>query len=137
MKRKYLITFVLIILAIISSVLLIFSRLRTTIQSANQPISGIKFSGTITEFNNGCWADGVCSVKIGGKWVVAEIGGERPPNSKPEASEVQGKLIGLSFSQDTNKYIGKKAEVYAQQSENDQNYLTIYGNSNYYIKLLE
>lgn len=95
---------------------------------------GIKFTGIIRETNNGCWADGVCSIKVNDKWIIAEIGGLRPPNSKPE---IRGNLIGISFSQDINKYIGKRVEVYAKQLENDKNYLTIYGDSIYYIKLLE
>jgi len=93
---------------------------------------GVKFTGNITETNNGCWSDGICSIKVDDKWITAEIGGLRPPNSK---AEIRGDLIGISFSQDTNKYIGKRVEVYAKQS--DDNSFTIYGNENYYIKLLE
>ena len=104
----------------------------TTEQLTNIPTQGVKFTGIITETNNGCWADGICSIKIDNKWVVAEIGGLRPPNSEPE---IRGSLIGINFSQDTNKYIGKKVEVYAKQT--DDNDFTIYDNENYYIKLLE
>ena len=103
-----------------------------TEQLTNIPTQGVKFTGIITETNNGCWADGICSIKIDNKWVVAEIGGLRPPNSKPE---IRGSLIGINFSQDTNKYIGKKVEVYSKQT--DDNDFTIYDNENYYIKLLE
>ena len=93
---------------------------------------GVKFTGIITETNNGCWGDGICSIKIDNKWIVAEIGGLRPPNSKPE---IRGSLIGINFSQDTNKYIDKKVEVYAKQTDGEN--FTIYGNESYYIKLLE
>jgi len=106
--------------------------LPTEINSTNTT-QGVKFTGIITETSNGCWADGICSIKVNDKWIVTEIGGLRPPNSKPE---IRGNLIGISFSQDTNKYIGKRVEVYAKQLENDKNY-SIYGDPNYYIKLLE
>lgn len=103
-----------------------------TVTSSTNTTQGVKFTGIITETNNGCWADGICSIKVDDKWITAEIGGLRPPNSKPE---IRGSLIGINFSQDTNKYIGKRAEVYAKQT--DSNDFTIYGSENYYIKLLE
>lgn len=103
-----------------------------TMPSSTNTTQGVKFTGNITETNNGCWSDGICSIKIDDKWIVAEIGGLRPPDSKPE---IRGSLIGINFSQDTNKYIGKSAEVYAKQTDN--NNFTIYGNESYYIKLLE
>ena len=103
-----------------------------TVPSSTDTTQGVKFTGIITETNNGCWADGTCSIKVDNKWIVAEIGGLRPPNSKPE---IQGSLIGINFSQDTNKYIGKRVEVYAKQTDGDS--FTIYGNESYYIKLLE
>ena len=104
----------------------------TTEQLTNIPTQGVKFTGIITETNNGCWADGVCSIKVNDKWITAEIGGLQAPNSKPE---IRGSLIGIDFSQDTNRYIGKKVEIYAKQT--DGNNFTIYGNKSYYIKLLE
>lgn len=93
---------------------------------------GTKFTGIVTETNNGCWADGGCSIKVNDKWITVEIGGLKSPDSKPE---IKGGLIGISFDQDTNKYIGKKVEVYAGQT--DGNSFTLYGNEGYYIKLLE
>ncbi len=130
MKNKY---WVILILTLIILIFLFLSyKYQKRIQNISNPIQGIKFTGIVTETNNGCWADGVCSIKVDDKWIVAEIGGLRPPNSKPE---IRGNLIGISFSQDTDKYIGKKVEVYAKQTDN--NSFTIYGNEKYYIKLLE
>ncbi len=92
----------------------------------------VKFIGNITEIKNACWADGVCSIKVNDSWIITENGGERPPNIP---QEIRGQLIGISFAEDTQKYIGKKVEVYAKKTDN--NSLTIYGNKDYYIKLLE
>lgn len=103
-----------------------------TMPSPTNTTQSVKFTGIITEINNGCWADGICSIKVDNKWIVAEIGGLRSPNSKPE---IRGSLTGINFSQDTNKYIGKSVEVYTKQTDGDN--FTIYGNENYYIKLLE
>lgn len=132
MKNIYRIFFILTL--IIFTPLFFLYKYQNKIQNISKPDQGIKFTGIITETNNGCWADGICSIKVDDKWITAEIGGLRPPNSEPE---IRGNLIGISFDQDTNKYIGKKVEVYAKQLEDDKNYLTIYSDSNYYIKLLE
>lgn len=132
MKNIYRIFFILTL--IIFTSLFFLYKYQNKIQNISKPDQGIKFTGIITETNNGCWADGICSIKVDDKWITAEIGGLRPPNSEPE---IRGNLIGISFDQDTNKYIGKKVEVYAKQLEDDKNYLTIYSDSNYYIKLLE
>ena len=75
-----------------------------TLPSSTNTTQGVKFTGIITETNNGCWADGICSIKVDNKWIVAEIGGLRSSNSKPE---IKGNLIGINFGQDTNKYINK------------------------------
>ncbi|MBI2315249.1 hypothetical protein HYU93_04315 [Candidatus Daviesbacteria bacterium] len=90
-----------------------------------------RFTGMITETNNSCWVDGVCSVKIDSSWVEVERGGLRPPNMMGEPG---GQLIGISFSSDTEKYIGQKAEFYG--AKKDDGSFTIYGNSNYYLKLV-
>src|SRR3989344_7491442 len=55
-----------------------------TVPSSANTTQGVKFTGMITETNNGCWADGICSIKVDDKWIITEIGGLRPPNSKPE-----------------------------------------------------
>ena len=128
MKRK--ITLAIILASVlIGAIFIHFKSGNLTRLSDNKEI---KFTGNITETNNGCWFDGICSIKVDERLVTAEIGGLGPPNSKPE---IRGKLIGISFSQDTQKYIGKKVEVYAKQT--NDNGFTIYGNENYYIRLLE
>lgn len=127
--KKKIILAVILFFFLIGILYFYFQSNNLTVPGNNQ---GVKFAGIITETNNGCWADGVCSIKIDDKWITAETGGLRPPNSKPE---IRGQLIGISFSQDTNKYIGKRAGVYAKQTDGDN--FTIYGNESYYIKLLE
>lgn len=92
----------------------------------------VRFTGIITDTNNSCWADGVCSVKIDNSWIEVERGGLRPPNMVEEPG---GQLIGISFDLDTGKYIGQKAEFYGVEKGNGS--FTIYGNFNYYLKLLK
>src|SRR3990172_4684554 len=84
-------------------------------------------------------------VIAGSVFVVIRIGKSQTTNQQPTTEQLTniptqgvkftGILIGINFSQDTNKYIGKKVEVYAKQT--DDNDFTIYDNENYYIKLLE
>lgn len=93
---------------------------------------GVKFTGTITEVNNECYSDGTCSVKVDDKSIIREYGGLRPPNSKVE---VKGRLLGFFNAEISSKNIGNKVEVFAQPTASG-NY-TLYGNSDYYIKLLE
>ncbi len=108
----------------------LFLQSKNTFYANNS--NAIKFTGIVTETVNGCPADGICSFKVDDKWVIAEEGGLRPPNSDPL---VKGRLIGLSvYNGDIKKYIGNKVEVFAEQTGNGG--YTIYGNKNYYIKLL-
>lgn len=92
----------------------------------------IKYIGTINEFNNGCWSDGNCSVRVDDKWIITVHGGLRPPGV---SEEPRGELIGLNHSKDTQNYVGKKVEVYAKILKD--NSLTIYGNQDYYVKVLD
>ena len=90
---------------------------------------GVKFMGVITEINDGCWSDGICSIRVGDRWVIAEIGGLKSPDSE---HEVRGELVGVSFEQ---KYVGKTVEVYAKKLSSD-NY-SMYGDLGYYIKIID
>lgn len=103
-----------------------------TVQSTTNTTQSVTFTGNITKINTGCWADGIFSVKVADKWVVTEIGGLRIPNSIPE---IRGNLIGINLSQDVDKYIGERVDVYAKQTGSDT--FTIYGDEGNYIKLLE
>lgn len=94
--------------------------------SQNQVVGkGEKFRGTITSYDTGCFADGVCSVTIDDKVVVTTIGFRVQPEL--------GRLIGVESLGDFERFIGSEAEVYAEKQE-DGTY-TLYGDSNYYVKV--
>jgi hypothetical protein len=139
MKFKYLIALV-IVLILATTFFLIGTQRRSSVtvtKISPQTVSNLghesKFTGVITDINTGCWSDGTCSIKVGDRWVVAEVGGLRAPGS---VSEERGGLLGISFDKDMGRYIGKKVEVFAKQSGASGNELTIYGSSSYYIKVL-
>lgn len=117
---------------ILISAVIIFFYFQSINSNYPNKSRGIKFTGIITDINTGCWADGICSIRVGNKWIAAEYGGLRPPDSKPD---VRGQLVGISFSGDTQKYIGKTVEVHAQPTDGTN--FTIYGDNNYFIRLLE
>jgi hypothetical protein len=89
--------------------------------------------GTITDIDNGCWANGNCSIKVNNNWIIAEEGGLHPLTSNI-ALEPRGNQIDIIFSEDTKKYIGKKVEIYGREINEYQ--FTIYGSEAYYIKLI-
>jgi hypothetical protein len=126
MKNKLLLLS--LILVSIFSVLIIFKK---NDSSKPQIVDGsVKFVGTIVATNDECRVDGICSIKVDDKWVVSEFGGLRPTSE----IETKGRLIGISFGQDTQRYVGKKVEVFAKPENGGY---TIYGDSNFYIKLLD
>jgi hypothetical protein len=81
------------------------------------------FEGTISAFSTQCFADGICSVTIGGKTVVTTIGWHQGP---------VGALRGVGSIGDLDKKIGSLAKVYAQKT--DTGY-TLYGNADYFVEV--
>ncbi|MFN3692883.1 MAG: hypothetical protein ACK4SL_02135 [Candidatus Paceibacteria bacterium] len=91
------------------------------------PVSATKkptgtFSGTLTEVNTGCFADGECYAVVGGKHVTLTIGWSQ---------ETVGSVVGVSGIGDLESYIGETATVYAKPLS-DGTY-TLYGNQSYYL----
>ncbi len=82
------------------------------------------FDGTIHGFRTDCFADGVCSVTIDGKEVVITVGWSQ---------EIVGQLRGVESIGDLEKFIGKKAAVFAKRTEGTS--YTLYGNKNYYVEV--
>jgi hypothetical protein len=88
------------------------------------------FSGTISEVDTGCLADGVCSVTVDGRKVVlVEAGGQAVPPGTPV-----GKLVGVNSVGELSQKIGAFANVYAGKTA-DGNY-SIYGNSDFYVEIV-
>lgn len=91
----------------------------------------VKFTGIISSTSDECWVDGSCSLTVDGKTIFV-AGGLTPDVENPTP---KGQLIGYNYSEATTRYIGKKAEVYVKVLSN--NFFTIDGNKNYYVKVLE
>ncbi len=86
------------------------------------------FSGTITAYSTGCFADGICSVTVDDKKVIITAGFRISP---PPV----GKLLGVDSIGDLENKIGWHANVYATTTpEGDY---TLYGSENYYIEVLD
>ena len=81
-----------------------------------------KFSGILTEYNTGCFADGECYVVVDGKKITTIIGW-----SQDIVGSVQGFPDG-----DISKGIGEEVEVYASRKEDET--FSLYGKESYYIK---
>ncbi|MFM2340084.1 MAG: hypothetical protein RLZZ360_720 [Candidatus Parcubacteria bacterium] len=80
------------------------------------------FSGTLTEVNTGCFADGECFAVVGGKHVTLVIGRKQ---------EVSGSVVGAPSIGDLESYIGETATVYAKALPDGT--FTLYGNTSYYL----
>ncbi len=97
----------------------------------NNDSTTVKFTGIVTNAKNDCWADGTCSIEVNNNWWVAIIYGKRDPSRIPKD---RGLVTGIRFSKD-NKVIGKRVKVYAKIR--DKNRLTVEGNNNYYVEVIE
>ncbi len=91
--------------------------------------SEIKMVGKITATYDGCSYDDSCHLTVNGKIIF--VGGGLTPNS---AIVPKGQLIGYTIGS-SSRYIGKKVEVYAKVLKD--NFLTIDGSKDYYVKMLE
>lgn len=92
------------------------------------------FSGKITNVIEDCHFDGICSLSIGSKSVIFELGGDVSPDMEKERGS-KGKLLDSSdtpIGTISKEMIGKEVEVYAKPRGTDT--YTIYGNKDYYIK---
>ena len=98
-----------------------------------------KFSGKITYVLDGRPVDGDCYIKVNNKDIIIEPSGQSL--SPDDLNGPFGQLIVDGQTQDAKcedvaKYKGRSVEVYASDIKNDDNtYLSIYGNSDYYIKI--
>jgi hypothetical protein len=132
MKKGIIIILILIILAISW-----YQSRNKTVQPEQAPVitqqpatlsDSEKFEGTVTAYDTACFADGVCSVTIGNKKVILEVGGR--VSDKPEPA---GQLVGVASIGDLETKIGSQAEVYARKLSDTE--YTVYGSSTYFVKI--
>lgn len=94
-------------------------------------ISGKKFTGTISDLQYDCHFDGICGVQIGKAFVVVDKG--EGPVDEPR---VRGTTPEDLMNEDMkDEFIGKSVEVYAAQDGGRTDSYTLFGNSEFYIKL--
>ncbi len=88
------------------------------------------FTGTLSAVDTGCFADGICSATVGGKKVIllAGLRVDVPP---------VGSVGGVESIGDLEGKIGSEVSVYgAKASEEGYDY-TLYGNSAYYLQVMD
>lgn len=85
---------------------------------------GVFFEGIITEYNTGCFADGICSMVIDGKTIITTIG---------RSQNVVGNITGFPDADASQNVIGSRAKVYAAKTADGY---TLYGDSSYYVHIL-
>ncbi len=91
---------------------------------------GYKWSGSISGIRQDCADDGVCSITVSGREIIVESGFRvYNPNEKV------GTLFGFDSVSEAKNHIGERVEVYVAKLENGK--FTLYGKSEYYIKLLK
>lgn len=95
-------------------------------QQTSQETGDAIFTGKITSFDTGCFADAICSVTIDGKTVVIAAG-------MRTVQVPVGSLVGVPSIGDLETKIGHKATVFAKR-EGPYEY-TLYGNKDYYVKV--
>jgi hypothetical protein len=106
--------------------------------SESTPLGTVKLTGKITDVVDGRPIDGHCFMKINGKNIIVELSGQTTPPD--ELTGPFGQLIVNGQKQDATcesvaKYKGQNAEVYASGNKDIDIYLSIYGNTDYYVKI--
>lgn len=109
---------------------------RASAASTIFPQGEVRLKGVITENDNGCNRDGVCKVKVSGKWVITNLGGDPTPEMA-KARGPKGKIIladGTVAGTVGTSPVGKQVEVYGKII--DSSTVTLYGSPAYYLKFL-
>lgn len=86
---------------------------------ADPPANERRFSGVVQEVNIGCYADGMCFMRVDGKRVVFGMGWSR---------ETWGQVAPR---EPIESYVGRTVEVFCQQRDDD---CWLAGNKDYYIR---
>lgn len=83
------------------------------------PAGDRKFTGVVSEVNTGCFADGMCFMRVDGRRVVFGMGWSR---------ETWGQVAPR---EPIESYVGRTVEVFCQQREDD---CWLAGNADYYVR---
>ncbi len=110
---------------------------------ATKPEAPVRFVGTITDLDFGCWADRTCAVRVDDVWVAL-------PGGPQAAQAPHGQLVGIAISGEPGdvlkaKVVGKRAEVFAAPAVAfdaagkpgyDPQHFTLVGSNDYYVRLV-
>ncbi len=106
------------------------AKTRASVMQDATPAPTASFRGTIEAVDTACFADGICSVTIGGKEVIL-LAGLRV-NVPPV-----GMLKGVDSIGDLEEAIGADATVYAVETSEGSADYTLYGSTSYYVEVLK
>lgn len=97
------------------------------------PAVGKTFTGSITSISYECHMDGICGIGVGKSFVVVDQG-EGPPGE----SRIRGTYPEDLMDEDRKSYyLGKSVEVFAQSPDGRTDSYTLFGSSEYYIRLVD
>ncbi len=82
------------------------------------------FSGRLENVNTSCFADGECSVDVGGKHVTLTVGWNK---------EAVGQIVGAEGIGALERHIGETVHVYARRLSYSK--FTLIGSERYYIRV--
>lgn len=92
---------------------------------------GKKFTGLITSINYNCHMDGMCGIGVGKSFIIIDSG------ESLNSNETKGTVPdGLLDENKKNEFIGKNVEVYAKNYGGITDSYTLFGSSDFYIKLV-
>lgn len=89
------------------------------------------FTGTLSAVDTACFADGVCSATVDGKEVILLAGYRIAP------VPVSGTIMGVDSIGDLEDRIGSQVQVRAAVTNEEGYDYTLYGSSDYYLKVLD
>lgn len=97
------------------------------------PLVDTRITGLISLNDPGCYADGICSISVGNSKIILATGGDRMMQEQTEKGLLL-KKDGKTVAAISDFAVGKKVQIFANQL--DGSTLTIYGKSDYFVKLL-
>ena len=107
------------------------------IDSSTKDYESLRLTGVIKDIDDSCNHDEVCRIKVDNIWIVTNLGGD-PSSEMVEQRGATGKIFlvdGQEAFSIPKDYVNKKVDVYVRKI--DETTATLYGTSEYYIKVVE
>ncbi|PIQ72540.1 hypothetical protein COY13_02180 [Candidatus Roizmanbacteria bacterium CG_4_10_14_0_2_um_filter_36_35] len=100
-------------------------------ECASDDAAGKKFTGIITRISYDCHMDGICGIGVGKGFVIVDSGESLTNNGQKGTAP-----DGLLDENKKNEFLGKNVEVFAKSSDGKTDSYTLFGSSEFYIKLV-